>query len=140
MAPAGLLSTTVAALVPRATAQAAMVPPSVSKMNTDFTPGETSKPVAVLLNTMPVGAAGGAPPGGGGMVTCRPSFAPAPLYSVDRPVSALLTQKGPVGERASPQGLTRAGSIVTAGTAPSETRFLISKWVAARAACGASKA
>ena len=34
------------------------------------------------------------------------------------------TQKGLVGDRDRPQGLTRFGSIVAAGTAPFETRLV----------------
>ena len=67
------------------------------------------------------------------MLTTKGWIAPVPSYSVVTPVPASDTQKAPVGEYATPQGLTRFGSTTAAGTAPSDTRFVCTKSLAAAA-------
>src|SRR4051794_33367346 len=67
---------------------------------------------AVPLNTYPVGA----PPG---MVTSRPALASglpltSPVYTVLRSVPLDETQKAPAGLTATPQPLTRCGSVIGA--------------------------
>src|SRR5947209_18491854 len=98
-----------------------MVPSSVEKMNAEvpvFPPLETWKLPAFPLNTTPVGVPVPVLPEGGGTVTVSGTLAPAPLYSVLTPAPLSEIQNGLVGEWVRPQGLTRFGSIVTAGTAP----------------------
>ena len=67
-APLAELSTFNTALAPLA--QAEMVPSSVEKRKCDGVLPLAKKP-AVLFQTVPVGAAGGVPPAGGGTVTTR---------------------------------------------------------------------
>src|ERR1041384_266946 len=102
------------ALVPAL--QPEIVPSSVTKMK------RSPKKSALPLKTVPVGAEGGVPPGGTGMVTTNGTIAPAPLYSVATPVPLSATHHGLVALRASPQGLTRWGSVVAASPGTSETR------------------
>src|SRR5262249_28898800 len=75
-----------------------------------------AKSEAVLLKTWPVGL----PPG---MVTTSPWGTPAPLYSVDLPVTWSETQNGLVGEKETPQGFFRLGWRWGARPGMSETRL-----------------
>ena len=102
-----------------------IVPSSVAKMKEalpECPPWETVKSEAVELKTIPVGAAGPAAPAGGGMATTRPSFVPAPLYSVERPLPLSETQKGLVDEATIPHGFTRFRSTLAARPGMSETK------------------
>src|SRR6267378_8286944 len=101
-APRAEASTCVIAVVPAAPFHPAIVPFSVANMNRAFAPFESPNE-PVLLNTCPVGTPGTAPPGPG-MVTTRPCFTPAPLYSVDTPVPASETQNGLVALNEMPHG------------------------------------
>lgn len=76
-APDPELSTLSTALVPPFHPE--IVPSSVAKMNRAGVPLGSLKSVALALNTWPVGAAGGVPPAGGGIVTTSDWIAPAPL-------------------------------------------------------------
>src|SRR5512135_30057 len=76
-APDTELSTTRTALVPPFHPE--IVPSSVAKMNRAGLPLGSLKSVALPLKTWPVGAAGGVPPVGGGIVTTSDWIAPAPL-------------------------------------------------------------
>ena len=75
----------------------------------------------VVLNTWPVGPAGGEPRCG--IVTTKGAptgnGCPCPLYSVAVPAPWLETQNGPVGGFDSPHGLIRFGSVNAAGARPS---------------------
>src|SRR5450755_2430845 len=65
------------------------------------------------LNTIPVGEP--VPdPFDEGISTSSPCFTPSPLYRVDQPEPASLTQNGDPDERASPQPLTNRGSTCLA--------------------------
>src|SRR3954468_3388676 len=120
---------TVAAWVPDAGFQAAMVPPTVAKMK--FAGAlvlGTTKPDEALLNVWPVtGAPGtlticGEP--AGAATTGLPLTAPE--YSVEVPLPALDTQIGESGPRDIPQALIRFGSVICAFPGWSETRLV---WV-----------
>ena len=93
--------------------QPRMVPASVANMKSDFTPGATSKPFE-LLNTVPVGAPG--------TDTTSGAFMPvAMLYSVDTSAPLSDTHHGLVALALSPHGFTSCGSLISAGTDPSDT-------------------
>src|SRR5262245_22196851 len=128
-APWPELSIAITALVAlTAGLQPRIVPSSVTKRNGGDPDPElaemTKSPVS--LKTIPVGV----PPVGlvgVGMVTtsgeARGKACPRPLYSVDTPPLLSATQKGVVGPKARPQGLTRLGSVKRATPSMSETRF-----------------
>src|SRR5258706_55670 len=114
--------------------QPEIVPSSVLTMKRagpEAAPLETTKPL-VLLKTTPVGAAtvpAGLPLGGGIVTTIGVpggggKGAPAPLYSVLRPVPLSAIQKGVVGPCTMPQELTRLGSCPAASPGISEKRFV----------------
>src|SRR6185295_16215445 len=119
MAPDAELSTTVIALVGSTLgAHAAIVPCSVAKRNRA---GPETPPFVTMkspdpLKTMPVGL----PPG---MVTTSDWGFPLPSYSVDTPVPPSATQTNPNGLNATPQPLTRFGSVCSAAPGTSETRW-----------------
>jgi hypothetical protein len=50
---------------------------------------------------------------------------PAPSYRVAVAVPVLETQKGEVAEKATPQGLTRLGSVLLARPGTSDTRLYV---------------
>jgi hypothetical protein len=114
------------AVVPRAGFQPEMVPSSVENRKSPGLPGATRK-VPVPLKTVPVGAAGGVPPAGGGMVTTSGLATgnnwPAPLYRVEVPVALLATHNGLVALAEMPHGFTRFGSVCAARPGMSETRL-----------------
>src|SRR5256885_2579042 len=98
--------------------QPEMVPSSVEKMNAatpEAVPLDTVKPVPPL-NTMPLGVemVPAGEPAGAGTVTTSGVIAPAPLYSVDRPVPLSEIHHGPVALGIRPQALTRLGSVTAA--------------------------
>src|SRR6516164_4010211 len=99
-----------------------MVPSSVAKTNSDADPPGRAK-LLVLLKTCPLGAEGGVPPMGGGMVTTKPCFTPLPLYKVAKPVLLSFTHHGLVEEDESPHGFTTSGSVELASPGMSETKF-----------------
>src|SRR5438445_8408443 len=107
--------------------QPEIVPSSVAKINwlgPEAPPSRTTKSL-VPLKTTPVGAA--VAPGvlvGGGMVIVGGTDLPLFVYCVDTPVPLSETRQGPVGLCASPQALTRLGSVKRARPGTSETRFL----------------
>jgi len=104
--------------------QPEIVPSSVANRNwlgANAPPWLTAKPL-VGLNTLPVGAPPGPPPGSG-MVTAGGTAFPLTLYDVARPVPLSDTSHGPVGLWDRPQELTRFGSWNLATPARSETRF-----------------
>src|SRR6266540_3608502 len=93
-----------------------IAPSSLANRNSagpDAVPLVTTK-LVVPLKTAPVGP----PP----TWTSSATFAPAAVYSVDRSVPLSATHQGVVGPAVRPQALTRFGSMVSAGLAPSETR------------------
>src|SRR3954470_10413877 len=98
--------------------QPEIVPSSVSKMKRS--PKKSEPP----LKTTPVGEAGGVPPGCTGIVTTSGTIPPEPLYSVETPVPLSATHHGLLELRASPQGLTRFGSVVGAIPGTSDTRLV----------------
>src|SRR5437867_2518373 len=96
-----------------------MVPSSVAKMNRAGLPFGRTKS-ALPLKTVPVGVAS-VPEGaffGGGIVTVPVpligTIAPAPVYSVEKPVPLSETHHGLVLLRLSPQGFFRFGSTTAA--------------------------
>src|SRR5919107_3456684 len=120
---------TVAAWVPDAGFQAAMVPPTVAKMKfADAPVPGTTKPDEALLNVWPVGG-----PPGTLTISGEPAGAAtmglpltAPMYSVEVEVPALDTQTGVLGPRDIPQAFFRFGSVMCALPGWSDTRFV---WV-----------
>src|SRR5438445_12946991 len=102
-----------------------MVPSSVAKRNKARAVLFSRNPV-VLLNTWPVGADGGAPPAGGGIVTtmglAAGAASPLPSYTLMTPVPLFETQNGPVGLAELPHGFTRFGSRCAAWAGRSETK------------------
>src|SRR6266446_136304 len=121
-APDADLSALTTALAPKLTFQAAIVPSSVAKIKRATALEATAKSV-VLLNTTPVGAPGGVPPAGGGIVTTSDCGVPLPLYIVDKPAWLSDTQNGLLALLAIPHGLTRFVSVLSAIPAMSETRL-----------------
>src|SRR5271166_5445957 len=107
------LSTLRTALVPFEPCHEEMVPSSVAKM----------KFAGLGLKTWPSGAAVPVDPMGGGMVTTSERGVPVLLYNVASPVPLSETQNGLVGEKDTPHGLTRLGSVHAARPGMSETRF-----------------
>src|SRR5450830_1818222 len=83
----------------------------------------------VPLKTMPVGWASPAAPAG--MATTRDCGTPLPSYKVEKLLPLSLTQKKPVGLKATPQALTRWESVCGAVMVPSETRVLVANLLAA---------
>src|SRR6266576_5985330 len=108
------------AVVPALPFQPRIVPFRVSKMKVAGVPFTGNDP-ATLLNTIPVGPLGGAPPG---MVTTNPWGVPAALYRVASPVPWSEVQKGDVAEKATPHGFLRLGSVLAARPGISETRLV----------------
>src|ERR1700710_1342483 len=94
--------------------QPEIVPAMLAKMNglaPVVAPCVTVKPV-VLLNTMPVGPAGPAAPGG--IATTSVCGTPLPSYRVEFDVPASATHTKPFGLNATPQPLTRCASTFEA--------------------------
>ena len=85
------------------------------------TPFVTAKS-AELLKTMPVGMPC-PPPVAAGTDTTRLFGTPLPSYSTALPASAEFTQTKPSGLNATPQPSIRFGSMLSAGTEPSDTRL-----------------
>src|ERR1700730_1066113 len=88
--------------------QAEIVPSSVAKMKSAGLESFKLK-ANELFATIPVGADGGVPPLGGGIVTARAGSAPAkpdpsPWYKADIPEPLALIQNGPPGKNAFPHG------------------------------------
>src|ERR1043165_7887468 len=119
--PPAELSTRTAPDVPSEPCQPMIVPSSVAKRKRSF-----KKVPEPPLNTVPVGVdwVPTGDPGAGGMVTTSPCFVPSPAYNVARPAALSAIQNGVVGPNEMPQGLRRSGSIMLAGTAPSDTRLV----------------
>jgi len=86
-----------------------MVPSSVAKMNVS----PMNAIAAKSLNTCPVGAEGGMPPFGGGIVTSSRTF-PVSSYTCEVPLPFDETQAGPAGLNARPQAFSKCGSVVLA--------------------------
>src|SRR5919204_3493981 len=107
MASAPELSTTTWLAVPKARAQARILPSSLAKMNRAAVP-LTRKSVDDPLKTTPVG-----PPS---TVTVSGIFTPAAVYRVDLSVPLSDTHQGVVGPATSPHAFTRSESTV--GAAP----------------------
>src|SRR5438046_2345149 len=105
-----------------------IVPYSVAKRKSAGCPLASAK-LVVPLKTMPVGADGLLPLGGGGMVTTSGWLGdgpgvPLPRYTVETPVLLTAIQSGPPGADAMPHGLTKLASIRFAmPEASSATRF-----------------
>jgi len=75
-------------------------------------PDGSGNPV-VVLNTVPVGASPTS--------TTSGTIAPAPLYSVERPVPLSATHQGDVELAVNPQALTRFASLIVPPTPVSDT-------------------
>src|SRR5260370_4418765 len=110
-----------------------IVPSSVAKMKRlgPDPPLPVTTKSLVPLKTLPVGAAGGVPPVGGGMVTTsgiggEPTWSavPSPLYTVATPAVLSQTHQGLVGLWDSPQGFFKFRSVNLAIPAISETRLV----------------
>src|SRR5512140_2748060 len=104
-------STTVTALVPFTLGdQPEIVPASPAKMKMllPLTAFCVTLNVGLPLNTMPVGRAGPAEPGG--IATTRDCRTPVPSYNVEVELPALATQTKAAGLKATPQPLTRCVS------------------------------
>src|SRR4029079_15909131 len=106
------LSARITALVPSDGCQAVIVPSSLAKMNRS----PMNALDAARLNTWPIGADGGMPPAGGGIVTSRDAFVlfgSVSSYTCDVPWPFADTQAKPaVGLNARPQAFSRCGSCV----------------------------
>src|SRR3954453_12720224 len=100
------------------------MPSSVTKMKRAgpavLPPPSTN--AADALYTIPVGL----PPSGVvgvGICTTSEAATPLPSYNVDVPLPLLATHTKPNGLNARPHALTRAASVWSAATVPSETRL-----------------
>ena len=104
--------------------QVEMVPSSVAKRNCAGVP-RTRKSCAMGLNTMPVGAEGTSLPETEGMPTAK-GISGLPEESNILALLRLLSaiQKDCPGWNATPQGLSRKGSVCAAFPALSETRLV----------------
>src|ERR1700737_2284165 len=113
---------------------ATIVPSSVEKMNkAGLLPvlAVITKALLKVLKTVPVGVPPGLPFGIGIVTSGSAALgAPVPSYSVATPPLLSEIQKGlpavmPLGGRNEiPHGFFRFESVLRAGTAPSETRFV----------------
>src|SRR5689334_10235130 len=112
MAPCWELSTLSTALVGSTPGfQPDIVPSSVANRKIAGLPAFSLKSL-VKLKTVPVGADGGGPFIGGGIVTTSGMIAPVLSYRVERPVPLSDTHQGEPELRDSPHALTRLGSTV----------------------------
>src|SRR6266568_3735587 len=104
--------------------QVDIVPSSVAKRNCARVP-RTRKSCAMGLNTMPVGVDGTALPEGAGMPTSEgTSELPEGSNTLALPRLLSAIKKDCPGWNATPQGLSRSGSVCAAVPAVSETRLV----------------
>src|SRR5438105_5986395 len=100
-----------------------MAPSSVAnrkRLGAETPFSDTAKP-GPPLKTVPVGEL--PEPAADGTVTTNGTACPRPSNRSETPLWLSANQKGPVGLKAIPQGLTRFGSVTRAKPGTSETRL-----------------